>query len=186
MSQSRRSRHKQLKLSQQVEAPPNFRKSLFIVLTIALTASGVVGIIASQEDAPTPILYPQKVELYRTHGCRCVFTWAKSLRKQGFRVRVYELGTLDNLRSRLHAPAKFNACHVGVYMGYFLEGHVSAAALNQLTKEGTAGIGLATENAVDNVRQVSVPEDEASDVLVIELGGRVRRWYSASGQRSDG
>lgn len=167
---------KSAKKARPVAVASSHRKPLLIIAAIAVVVAIAVGVLSRKEK---PVLYAQEVEVFRTHGCRCVFSWAASLREQGFRVRVYERQTLSAVRARLNTPKDFNACHVGSYLGYFLEGHIAGGALAQLTRERVSGLGLATENSVNHAPQINVEADEVSNVLVVDADGRARRWYTA-------
>lgn len=85
----------------------------------------------------------QSVRVYRTHGCKCVFPWIRDLQLHGFAVQVAEPESLRPIRAALHTPKELRGCHVGVFMGYFVEGHVPAEALRRLAQERPAGRGVA-------------------------------------------
>lgn len=156
----------------------SYKKPLLWIAGVSLVLAVGVGVMFSQEK-PQRVLYAQDVEVFRMHGCRCVFSWARSLREQGFRVMVYERQHLETVRAKLRTPANFNSCHVGVYLGYFLEGHVGAGALVQATSERPAGIGLATVSTVNRAPYVDTKEDEASDVMLVDKDGRAKPWFIA-------
>lgn len=177
MSQPRRKPRKAGK-SHQPEVPSNYKKPLLWVAGISLVLSVGVGVMFTRQT-PQRVLYAQDIEVFRMHGCRCVFDWARSLRQQGFRVLVYEQQHLETVRARLRTPENFKSCHVGVYLGYFLEGHVGAGALVQATSERPSGIGLATVSTVNRIPAVDGKTDEASDVMLVGKDGRARPWFIA-------
>lgn len=150
---------------------------LRVVLATALFGSLIVAAIVSWEQwFPTP---PERlVKIYRTHGCRCAFVFADSLKAAGFEVRLVEYRTLKRVREALRTPPTLRGCHVGEYLGYFLEGHVSPSTLPQLTSEHPAGLGVATESSAStDITHVSIKADEQSPVLLIEPDGRARPWF---------
>ena len=120
-------------------------KQLRIVLIVALLAAAVGGGLAVWDplSGVTPI---RLVRVYRTHGCRCVFGWAKTLEAEGFVVRLYEYETLEHVRARLGTPEDLRSCHVATYLGYFLEGHISGSTLHWLAQRHPRGQGVAVKS----------------------------------------
>jgi hypothetical protein len=82
------------------------------------------------------------VTVYRVHGCRCAFEWERELERAGFSVRMNEVDSLKFIRQRMRTPPYASGCHVGEYLGYFLEDHVPAAALSYLSNSRPAATGL--------------------------------------------
>lgn len=83
----------------------------------------------------------------------------------GFGVRVIEHQTLKTVRASLRTPASLRGCHVGAYLDYFLEGHVSPAALPVLAMQRPEGLGLATESSTGaGVSHVRIADDERSTI----------------------
>lgn len=157
--------------------PPDLAKQLRIVLAAALFAGAVTAVLVGWEHLfPTP---PERlVKIYRTHGCRCAFNLADSLKSEGFVVRLYEHDTLEHVRGTLRTPANLRGCHVGEFLGYFLEGHVAPAAVRKLAQREPVALGLATERSVDTESgHVAIERDENSRVMLVEQDGRVRLWF---------
>lgn len=161
-------------------SPPDFAKQLRIAIT-AVLLFGIVGALVVSWEHLFPIPPARLVMLYRTHGCRCAFTLADTLEAQGFVVRLYEYETLKYVRGSLHTPANLHGCHVGAYLGYFLEGHIAPEALRKLAQQQPAALGLATEDSVRSKRaHISVAIEEQLPVLLIERDGRLRTWFEPS------
>ena len=161
-------------------APPNFAKQLRIAI-VAVLLVGIVGALLVSWEQLFPIPPARLVKLYRTHGCRCAFAFADTLKAQGFVVRLYEYETLEYVRRSLHTPANLHGCHVGAYLDYFLEGHIAPDALRKLAQQQPSALGLATEDSVHSKRvPVSIAHEEQRPVLLIERDGRLRTWFEPS------
>lgn len=144
----------------------------------AVLAAGVFGAVLVSWEQLFPIPPARLVKIYRTHGCRCAFALADSLKAEGFIVQLREYETLQYVRQSLHTPSNLRGCHVGEFLGYFLEGHVAPPALRQLAQQQPRALGLATEGSVDHTSiHVSIANDERSRVLLVELDGRARTWF---------
>lgn len=156
---------------------PSLEKQLAVVFGIALLGATVTAAVLSLEHlfGPPP---ERLVTIHRTHGCICAFTLADSLKAAGFEVRVIEHQTLKTVRTSLRTPANLRGCHVGAYLDYFLEGHVSPAALPALAMQRPAGLGLATESSTSaGVSHVTIAVDEQSLVMLIGPNGDVQPWF---------
>lgn len=147
------------------------------MLAVTLFAGAVTAVLAGW-DRLFPIPPERLVKIYRTHGCRCAFNLAASLKTEGFVVRLYEYETLEHVRGSLHTPANLHGCHVGEFLGYFLEGHMAPAAVRKLAQQQPQALGIATEGSVDPKRgHVSIAQDERSRVFLVERDGRARPWF---------
>jgi len=155
----------------------SIEKQLGIVVAIALLGAAITAAVVSVEHrfAPAP---ERQVTIYRTHGCKCAFTFARSLQAAGFDVRIVEYQTLKTVRASLRTPASLRGCHVGEYLDYFLEGHVSPAALPVLAMQRPTGLGLATESSAKaGASHVSIALDERSTVMLIGPNGEAQPWF---------
>ena len=130
-------------------------------------------------SAPPP---ERTVTIYRTHGCSCAFAFAKSLTAAGFEVRLIEEETLNGVRAALKTPSDLHGCHVGVYLGYFLEGHIAPAALSELALKRPTGRGVVTAGSADaQATHVSIALDEHSPVLLLQSDGARQPWFQPNG-----
>jgi len=120
----------------------------------------------------------QTVKIYRVHGCVCAFTWAEQLKAAGFAVQIRELTRLKDIRSTLHVPAYLKGCHVGNYLGYFVEGHVAPPALFKLAREHPLATGVVTMASANS--ELRLTDDGLSPVLVMATDMTLRPWFSPS------
>lgn len=180
MSRPRPQPSRRTKLSAKTWQPqPSLAKQLRIVVAAALLA-GVVVVVLGAWDRLFPTPPERLVKIYRTHGCTCAFVFADALEAEGFIVRMYEYGTLEYVRGSLHTPANFHGCHVGEFLGYFLEGHLAPPAVRKLAQQQPSALGLATEDSVDTKSahvSRSIAREEQSRVLLVERDGRARTWF---------
>lgn len=136
-------------------------KALRVTAVLAgLIAVGAVGIALRQAFFPGQ---PERlVTLYRVHGCRCAFTLAQKLEQAGFTVKMFEVDTLKYVRASLHAPTGLRGCHLGRFLGYFVEGHVTPDSLNRLAQLRPIGYGVAALSDIDlqpgHTRRSDMPE----------------------------
>ena len=157
---------------------PNAAKQLRLVVAAVLSVGVFAALLVSWEQLfPTPP--PERlIKIYRTHGCRCAFALADSLKADGFVVRLHEYETLQYVRHSLHTPSNLRGCHVGEFLGYFLESHVAPSALRQLAQQRPRALGLATEGSVDHTStHVSIANDARSPALRVLLDGQARTWF---------
>lgn len=107
----------------------------------------------------------QSVRVYRTHGCKCVFPWIRDLQLHGFAVQAAEPESLRPIRAALHTPKELRGCHIGVFMGYFVEGHVPATVLRRLTTERPDGRGIALRSESTGAARVLLFDDAGNSVV---------------------
>ncbi|HYM36435.1 MAG TPA: DUF411 domain-containing protein [Steroidobacteraceae bacterium] len=162
-------------------AQPNIAKELRVVVYSTLFLGAAVGgLIIWDQLFPTPA--DRLVTVYRVHGCTCVFGWAKALEAEGFVVEVRELQTLMHTRASLHTPTNFHGCHVASYLGYFVEGHVTAPALRRLALDHPDALGVVTQATVTAAAvHESQFRDENSPVLLVARSGQSLPWVQQEG-----
>lgn len=142
-------------------------------LLAAFVVAAFTGVMMAW-DSLFPVPPEQVVKVYWTHSCRCVHSWMRSLEADGFVVKSYEYETLKFTRRSMVMPANLKGCHVGEYLGYFLEGHVAPSALHELAKLRPDARGVVTEAVVtaeaEHLRTVT---DDHSPVLLVGRDGTV-------------
>lgn len=152
-------------------------RELKIWLLIALLGGLTAGLLTAWEELfPVP---PDKlVKVYFTHSCRCAHPWAHTLEAEGFVVRMFEPETLRPTRAALHTPDGLRGCHVAEFMGYFVEGHVPAAALRRLAAEHPQALGVAMESPVLKAGRSVIDEAERGPIVLVDLAGVPHTWMS--------
>ncbi len=148
------------------ESRRDLARQLRIVLGVALLAAAIGGVLAVWD--PLFGVAPERlIQVYRTHGCRCVFGWAETLEAEGFVVRLYEYETLEHVRTALHMPDELHSCHVGKYLGYFVEGHISSSTLHWLAQRHPPALGVAIKGT--GGRQVLHPSGMPAEQVTVLL-----------------
>lgn len=161
------------------------RKGLPLVvklwIAIALVASGVAGVL-TQWPRWFPVAPERRIAIYRTHGCQCAFLWARQLEASGYVVTLYEPESLKTIRGALKTPPSLRGCHVGRYLEYFVEGHVSAEALGVLARQHPPGLGVGTESAVVRHEPPSSTQTGGNPgVTLYDQNGNAHHWWSELG-----
>ena len=123
------------------------RRHLRIALALSMLAAGVAGALV-QWDALLGNAPERVINIYRMHGCKCAFAWAKTLESQGYIVRLHEYETLEYVRHALRVPDEVHGCHVAQYLHYYIDGHASPAELQRLATERPVLLGLVAPTAV--------------------------------------
>jgi hypothetical protein len=83
-----------------------------------------------------------EVTVHKDPTCGCCGGWVAHLETHGFQVKVIETTELNRVKARLGVPFDLQACHTAQVMGYLIEGHVPAAALEKFLREKPDALGL--------------------------------------------
>lgn len=95
-----------------------------------------------------------------------------------------EFDSLHLVREELHTPPEARGCHVGEYMGYFVEGHVDPLALRELSRRHPTALGLSTETSTKpDVGHLDIASDETSPVLLVGPSDHKDVWYRPHASR---
>lgn len=107
----------------------------------ALSFGAITAAILSWERwFPPP---PEKlIEVVWTHECHCAAGWIDALRREGFTVRDFEMDDLRVTRRKWQVPNAAQGCHPARYLGYLLDGHLSAEAMRRLAREHPPALGV--------------------------------------------
>ena len=171
----------------QNEPVPLTRRREFRVIAGVAVAFALVAAVILFSDRSLWIEPERLVTVYRVHGCRCAFQWSHELEREGFTVVMHEIDSLRSIRQRLRTPPEARGCHVGAFLGYFVEGHVNPLALRELSRRRPAALGLATEASTKPESQHADLASEArSRVLLIERNGESALWFQPSSSAEEG
>lgn len=156
-------------------APPaaTVPREIKIALAIALPFGALAGVLLSwQTIFPVP---PEKlVEVAWKHECNCASGWMKSLRAEDFTVRDIEIDDLAIVRRNWHVPNTARGCHPASYMGYFIDGHVTAENLRRLARERPVGIGLQIKDI--SLDAAHIGEGAKQDIVLVDQAGTEKPW----------
>lgn len=119
------------------------------------------------------------IDVYQKPRCPCARGWVRSLKDDGFIVRVTMTEALRATRRAFNTPPVLHGCHIGVYLNYFLEGHVAAAAVRDLAIHRPSGGGLVTQAALEAAEsQSGATVDGNSPVFLLGPDGHSSSlWY---------
>ena len=81
--------------------------------------------------------------VYKTPWCGCCGAWIDHMAKAGFKATIVERQDLAPVRAQFGVPDALQSCHTARVGGYVLEGHVPAADVLRLLKDGPKAVGLA-------------------------------------------
>lgn len=104
----------------------------------ALAAACVAAPWALAASASAP---PLRMEVWKDPNCGCCGDWVAILEKDGFAVRVHDVGNAG-ARRRLKVPVELGSCHTAQAGPYAIEGHVPAREIRRLLRERPDAIGL--------------------------------------------
>ena len=85
---------------------------------------------------------PLMIDVHRDANCGCCKSWIKHLEANGFVVNDHVESNMSAVKQRLGVAPSLSSCHTGVIDGKFVEGHVPAAQIIQLTQR-TDLVGMA-------------------------------------------
>lgn len=114
------------------------------------------------------------VDVYRAEGCDCCGKWAEYLKKNGFEVRVHDVGSkrLSRIKTEAGVPEKYASCHTAKVQGYVIEGHVPADDIKRLLKDRPKAIGLSVPGMPIGSPGMEVgDEKEPYEVLLLKKSG---------------
>nr|WP_244645122.1 DUF411 domain-containing protein [Salinarimonas ramus] len=102
--------------------------------------------------------------------CGCCTAWAEHMEAAGFRVEVRETSLMDEVKARLGVPRDLASCHTAEIDGYVIEGHVPAAAVEELLAQRPDVAGLSVPGMPIGSPGMEVPGVAAERYEVVGFG----------------
>ncbi|MEX1155522.1 MAG: DUF411 domain-containing protein [Chloroflexota bacterium] len=102
-----------------------------LLLALLLASCAQPGAAPSRNPG-TP---DDELVLTKSPTCTCCSGHEAYLRDAGMRVRVVLAENIADMKDEYGIPADMRSCHTSVIAGYFVEGHVPLAAIEQLLRE---------------------------------------------------
>jgi hypothetical protein len=109
-------------------------------LTLALAA--LLGVAAVHAETPEALMY-------KNPQCGCCESYARYLRRNGFKVTVKETHNMSLISRENGVPEKLAGCHTMLIGGYVVEGHVPVSAIYKLLKERPSIKGISLPGMPD-------------------------------------
>lgn len=75
------------------------------------------------------------VSVYKNVACVCCERWVEHLKADGFRVRVEDTSSVEEIKRKYGIPTDLSSCHTAVVQGYVIEGHVPGDLIAKLIIE---------------------------------------------------
>lgn len=116
------------------------RRSFVLAAGAMLALGAVPGALAERALPP--------VTVYKNPTCGCCGEWVKHMQAGGFRVETHEVADVTPFRRKYGVPDALSSCHTAIVAGYAIEGHVPAADVKRLLREGFRAKGLAVPGMV--------------------------------------
>lgn len=110
-------------------------KAKYLALLAALSVTSAV----QAADALT-------IDVHRDANCGCCKKWISHLEANGFKVVDHVESNMTAVKQRLGVAPRLASCHTAVIDGKFVEGHVPAAQVIELTKRDDL-LGIAVRDA---------------------------------------
>ena len=135
---------------------------------LVLAAGAVLGLgmlPATHAQQALPV-----VTVYKSPTCGCCGEWVKHMRASGFRVETHDMDDVTPIRRRHGVPGELSSCHTAMVGGYAIEGHVPAADVKRLLREGTKVKGLAVPGMV--ICSPGMEQGPAQPYATIAFDGR--------------
>ncbi len=82
------------------------------------------------------------IDVHRDANCGCCKKWISHLEASGFKVIDHVEGDMTSVKQKLGVAPRLASCHTAVIDGKFVEGHVPAAQVVELTKRNDL-VGIA-------------------------------------------
>ncbi|MDM8351158.1 DUF411 domain-containing protein [Pseudomonas sp. sp1636] len=77
---------------------------------------------------------PLNIDVHRDANCGCCKQWVAHLEANGFKVIDHVESNMTLVKQRLGVAPRLASCHTAVIDGKFVEGHVPAAQIIELSK----------------------------------------------------
>lgn len=113
------------------------------------------------------------IQVHKSPACGCCEQWVEHLRKDGFRVEVFEEDDMGPIKERLGVPYGKGSCHTGEVEGYLIEGHVPAGDIRRLLAERPQAKGLVLPGMPIGAPGMEIPDTPAQPYTVelVKLDG---------------
>lgn len=90
----------------------------------------------------------EEISVYKSPTCGCCTKWVDHLKKNGFKVKSYDVKDVIPIKKRSGVRPEQASCHTALIGGYVVEGHVPARDIKRMLKEKPDIVGLTVPGMV--------------------------------------
>lgn len=139
-------------------------KLLFVFIFTVLFPHQVMS-----ETNSNSVLTP--VFVYKSPSCSCCDKWASHLRKNGFRVEIFNMINMESIKSEFGVTNQYASCHTAVVGEYIIEGHVPADDIKRLLTEKPDINGLTVPGMITGSPGMEGSRQDPYNVLTLSKDG---------------
>ena len=77
----------------------------------------------------------EEITVYKSPTCGCCKKWVDHLKKNGFKVKAYDVKDVTPIKRRSGVRPEQASCHTALIGNYVVEGHVPAQDIKRMLKE---------------------------------------------------
>lgn len=143
-----------------------------------LVALGVLGLLLSACAGPSEPSRPatngefsRAMSVYRSPDCSCCHLWSQIAEQAGWTVVTADKLDMAAFKAETGVPVEAASCHTAIIDGYFVEGHVPLAAIEQLLAERPPIDGIALPGMPAGSPGMAGVADGPFEILAISEGG---------------
>jgi hypothetical protein len=115
--------------------------------------------------------------VYKDASCGCCGGWVEHMIKAGYRVTAIDVNDLAAVKTRYGVLNQLASCHTAEIAGFVVEGHVPAAAVDQLLASRPLLRGLAVPGMPVGSPGMEVPGQSPERYDVIGFGGDANKVF---------
>lgn len=130
---------------------------------------GIISIFLM--TASTPSFAGEEITVYKSPACDCCKKWMNHLKKNGFKVKAYDVKDVRPIKRRSGVRPEQASCHTALIGDYVIEGHVPAKDIKRLLKEKPKIKGLTVPGMVVGSPGMEGPRKDPYKVLTITESG---------------
>lgn len=147
---------------------------LAVLLVAAACGSGSEGTSASSVSPRIQAAWADDdsvtLVVHRTPTCGCCGGWQDHVAAEGYRVDEHHHADLADLKHDFGIPADQWSCHTTEVDGYFVEGHVPAAALDDLLDSRPEIDGITLAGMPSGSPGMPGPQEAPFEVMAVVDG----------------
>lgn len=153
------------------------RRLAWVVGAGVLVACVAIFVAVTYWDNVRQVPAQRLVKVFLQRGCACAGPWIAQLEDAGFVVDKYDAGDMHLLRRKKQVPDHLQGCHLGEYLGYFIDGHMPATGFHALARQhpDALGIGMASDMVVVNT-PIATSMNNKDALIIFDRTGVARLW----------